>query len=213
MLRKKKGDGMNNDNTILNNDAAVNNSEPVSSEASNQINQEDELKKLNQIKIDLENKVKQQEDELKKLNDIKIDLENKLKYQQAELINYRKRKDEETSNLLKFANQDLILELIGIVDNFERAIKLDDNNLDDSLSKFLAGFKIIYSHLTDTLKKFGVEEIETVGLEFDPNVHEALMTAQDSTKPNDIVVECLLKGYRLKGKVIRAAKVVVNKLD
>ena len=142
------------------------------------------------------------EDELKKLNDTII-----------ELNNYRKRKDEETANMLKYANQDLILELIDIADNFERAIKLDDNNLEDSLSKFLAGFKIIYSHLMETLKKFGVEEIETVGKEFDPSCHEALMVVNNVEKPDDTVVECLLKGYTLKGKVIRAAKVIVNKLD
>ncbi len=153
------------------------------------------------------------EDELKKLNDTIIELNNRLKYSQAEMINYRKRKDEETANMLKYANQDLILELIDIADNFERAIKLDDNNLEDSLSKFLAGFKIIYSHLMETLKKFGVEEIETVGKEFDPSYHEALMVVNNVEKPDDTVVECLLKGYTLKGKVIRAAKVIVNKLD
>lgn len=153
------------------------------------------------------------DDELKKLNDIIIEMDNKIKYSQAELINYRKRKDDETANLLKFANQDLILELIPIADNFERAIKLDDANLNDELSKFLAGFKILYSHLMETLKKYGVEEIETVGKEFDPNLHEALMTSKDETKPDETILECLLKGYTLKGKVIRAAKVVVNKLD
>ncbi len=153
------------------------------------------------------------EDELKKLKDNIIDLENKLKYSQAELINYRKRKDEETANLLKYANQDLILELIQTVDNFERAIKLDDTNLNDELSKFLAGFKLIYSHLTETLKKFGVEEIPTVGNIFNPNIHEAMMVINDKTKPNEQIIECLLKGYTLKGKVIRAAKVIVNKLD
>lgn len=153
------------------------------------------------------------EEELKKLKDTIIEMDNKIKYHQAELINYRKRKEEETSNMLKFANQDLILELIPIADNFERAIKLDDNNLDDGLSKFLAGFKILYSHLVDTLKKFGVEEIETVGKEFDPMLHEALMVSNDKEKEDDIILECLLKGYTLKGKVIRPAKVVVNKLD
>jgi len=65
----------------------------------------------------------------------------------------------------------------------------------------------------DTLKKFGVEEIETVGKEFDPNFHEALMVSCDKEKADDVILECLLKGYTLKGKVIRAAKVVVNKLD
>ena len=192
MLGKKKEDEIKNESTILNNDVSVSSSRLVSSEGVNQDSNEVELNKLK--------------------NTI-TELENKLKYQQAELINYRKRKDEETANMLKFANQDLILELIQIVDNFERAIKLDDNNLDDQLSKFLSGFKIIYSHFTETLKKFGVEEIETVGTMFDPNIHEALMTAHDETKGDEIVVECLLKGYKLKGKVIRAAKVIVNKLD
>ncbi len=153
------------------------------------------------------------DDELKKLKDTIIEMENKLKYNQAELINYRKRKDEETANMLKFANQDLILELIPIADNFERAIKFDDYNLNDELSKFLAGFKILYSHLMETLKKFGVEEIETVDRPFDPKLHEALMVGNDKEKPDDVVIECLLKGYTLKGKVIRPAKVMVNKLD
>ena len=183
---------MNNENNIPNTNEPVNTSKPNTSEKFDKTYYENELNKQKEIITDLE---------------------NKLKYQQAELVNYRKRKDEETANLLRFANQDLILELIQTVDNFERAIKLDDTNLNDELSKFLAGFKLIYSHLTETLKKFGVEEIETVGSEFNPNVHEALMTVHDETKPNEQVVECLLKGYTLKGKVIRAAKVIVNKLD
>lgn len=174
-------------------------------------NKKEEVKQENVTEA-IEDTNKLQE-ELKKANERIIELENKVKYNQAELINYRKRKDEEVSNMLKFANQDLILELIQISDNFERAIKLDDTNLNDELSKFLTGFKLIYSNLTETLKKFGVEEIETIGKEFDPNVHEALMTAHDETKPNDVIVDCLSKGYTLKGKVIRAAKVIVNKLD
>ena len=192
-MRIKKGKKeMNNENNIPNTNGATNTSESSNNQQIDKTFYENELNKLKQNNIDLE---------------------NKLKYQQAELINYRKRKDEEVSNTLKFANKDLILELIPTVDNFERAIKLDDTNLEDELSKFLSGFKIIYSHLTETLKKFGVEEIPTVGCEFDPTIHEALMTAHDETKPNEQVVECLLKGYTLKGKVIRAAKVIVNKLD
>ncbi len=158
-------------------------------------------------------KIDDLEIENQKLKEQIEELESKLKYNQADLVNYRKRKDEETSNMLKFANQDLIMEIIPIADNFERAIALDDNNLEDELSKFLAGFKILYSHLVELLKKFGVEEIETVGKEFDPNVHEALMVSNESTKAEDIVLECLLKGYKLKGRVIRPAKVIVNKLN
>ena len=97
--------------------------------------------------------------EITRLTEENNNLVEKVKLAQAELINYRKRKDEETANLLKYANQDLILEIISVVDNFERAIKLDDSNLSDELSKFLEGFKMIYTHLTNMLKKFEVVEI------------------------------------------------------
>lgn len=155
----------------------------------------------------------QNNDELKKLKDTIIELDSKLKYQQAELINYRKRKDEEVASLLKLANKDLILELLPIADNFERAIKLDSQNENSEVGKFLAGFKILYTTLMNTFKKFGVEEIETTGKTFDPLLHEALMVQNNSEKKDDEILECLLKGYTLNGKVIRPSKVIVNKLD
>ena len=156
---------------------------------------------------------KQENDELKKLKDTIIELDGKLKYQQAELINYRKRKDEEVAGLLKLANKDLILELLPIADNFERAIKLDSQNENSEVGKFLAGFKILYTTLMNTFKKFGVEEIETVGKTFDPLLHEALMVQNNSEMKDEEIIECLLKGYTLNGKVIRPSKVIVNKLD
>ena len=80
--------------------------------------------------------------EIEKLKQDNQELQSKVQLTQAEMINYRKRKEEETASRLKYANQDLISELILVLDNFERAIKLDDNDLTDELSKFLAGFKI-----------------------------------------------------------------------
>ena len=139
-------------------------------------------------------------------------LENKVKQSQAELINYRKRKDEEVINRLKFANQDLILEIIPVLDNFERAIKLA-NSKDEALSKFLDGFKLTYNSLLDTLKRYGVEEIPAEGVIFDPNMHQAMLVEQNKEKENNIVLEVLIKGYTLNGRVIRPASVKVNKLD
>ena len=137
-------------------------------------------------------------------------LVDKVKYAQAELINYRKRKDEETQSLLKYANQDLILEIIPVVDNFERAIKLDDNNLTDDISKFLAGFKMMYASLTETLARYGVEEINRVGQIFDPAQEQALLTDCVEDKEDEVVLEVLLKGYKLKDRVIRPASVKIN---
>lgn len=156
-------------------------------------------------------------EENKKLSEqikkLEIDSKNaldKIKLAQAELVNYRKRKDEETSNILKFANQGLVSELINVVDNFERAIKLDDNDLTDELSKFLDGFKMMYANLMEILKKFGVEEINRVGEIFDPNLEQALMTDSIEDMDDDVVIEVLLKGYKLNGRVIRPASVKVN---
>jgi len=138
-------------------------------------------------------------------------LEEKVRYHQAELINYRKRKDEEVSNMLKYANQDLIMEILPLVDNFERAIKLSEK--DDSNAKFVEGFKMLYGNLVNTLHKFGVEEIKSTGEKFDPNFHEALLIENDNTKEDDIILETLITGYIYKGRVIRPSSVKVNKLN
>ena len=148
--------------------------------------------------------------EIARLTEENNNLVEKVKLAQAELINYRKRKDEETANLLKYANQDLILEIISVVDNFERAIKLDDNNLTDDISKFLAGFKMMYASLTETLKRFGVEEINRVGQIFDPSQEQALLTDCVEDAEDEVVLEVLLKGYKLKDRVIRPASVKIN---
>lgn len=148
--------------------------------------------------------------EITRLIEENNNLVEKVKLAQAELINYRKRKDEETANLLKYANQDLILEIISVVDNFERAIKLDDNNLTDDISKFLAGFKMMYASLTETLKRFGVEEINRVGQIFDPSQEQALLTDCVEDAEDEVVLEVLLKGYKLKDRVIRPASVKIN---
>ncbi len=137
-------------------------------------------------------------------------LEKKVQLAQAELINYRKRKDEETSNMLKFANMDLILDLLPVIDNFERALAV---TTDASFDKYNEGYKLIYNHIVETLKKFGVCEIEALGKEFDPSLHEAVMIGKEEDKPNDVVLEVFSKGYTLKGRVIRPSKVKVNNID
>lgn len=145
---------------------------------------------------DLQNKIKE--------------LEEKVLASKAELINYRKRKDEEVSYMLKYANEDMVKDLLPTIDNFERAIKLDDENLEDELSKFLAGFKMIYCHLVKTLEEAGVKAIDGNNKAFDPTYHEAVITESREGTPPGMVLEVLQKGYLLKDKVIRAAMVKVS---
>lgn len=150
-------------------------------------------------------------EQIKQLEEENKELVEKVKLAQAELVNYRRRKEEENANNLKYANQELITELLPLVDNFERAIKLDDNDLTDELSKFLAGFKMMYASLTEILKKFGVEEINRAGEIFDPKLEQALMVENNSEFEDDTVIEVLLKGYKLKDRVVRPASVKINK--
>lgn len=138
------------------------------------------------------------------------ELESKLLYKDAELINYRKRKDEEVSNMLKYGNAEMILEILHIVDDLERAIKLDDDILDDEISKFLEGFKMIYAKLLSVLNSFEVKEIESLGKEFDATMHQAVLTDNVASVKNNIVLDVLQKGYIYKDRVIRPAMVKVN---
>ena len=158
---------------------------------------------------------KKELEELKKsiltLTEEKKELENKVLYHQAELVNFRKRKEEETQSMLKFANQDLITELLVVLDNFERAMA--SMEITDETRKVMEGIQMIYNHMNETLKKFGVTEINAKDVLFDPTYHEAVMTANDKEKEDEIIVSVLLKGYMLKDRVIRPAKVVVNKIN
>ncbi len=138
------------------------------------------------------------------------ELEDALLRSQAETMNYRKRKDEEVSRMLKYANEDIILDFLNILDNFERAINMDDDNPDDEVSKFLDGMKIIYKNTLDMLAKYGVSEIDCLGKEFDATYHHGVMTDKDETKESGIILEVLQKGYMYQDKVIRPAMVKVN---
>ncbi len=152
-------------------------------------------------------KEKNKEEEYKKKLQ---ELEEKNLRTQAELINYRRRKEEETTRLLKYANEDLAKELLPIVDNFERAINMDDDNLEDEVSKFLEGFKMIYCHLVSALENYDVKAIDGANKPFDPTYHQAVLTEHiDGVEPG-MVVEVLQKGYLLKDKVIRPAMVKVS---
>ena len=129
---------------------------------------------------------------------------------QAELLNYKKRKDEETARILKYAEKDILEGFLPILDNFERAINMDDNNLEDEVSKFLQGFKMIYCNLVNTLEKFEVKAIDGANKEFDPTYHQGVSTAKDDTKESGIILEVFQKGYIYKDKVIRPSMVKVN---
>ena len=157
-----------------------------------------------------ENNDKEYEEEILSLNNQINVLKEALLRNQAELQNYKRRKEEESERAMKYKNEEIVKELLPIVDNFERAIRMDDYDLSDEVSKFLAGFKLIYTNTINILNKFEVKEISAEGIEFDPNYHHAVLTEHDETKPAGVVLEVLQKGYTYKDRVIRPAMVKVN---
>lgn len=155
---------------------------------------------------------KKKEDlEKKKLQEENAQLKDKFLRVNAEMQNMRRRMEEEKANLLKYEGEDLIKRLLPIVDNFERAIGMDDTNLEDEVSKFLSGFKMIYGNLNNTLQGYEVIAMDSLNKPFDPNTMEAVMLEEVEGMEPNIVVDVLQKGYTYKGKVIRHAMVKVSK--
>ena len=150
------------------------------------------------------------ERQIKELTNKVTALQEALLRNQAELQNYKRRKEEESERVLKYKNEEIIKQLLPIVDNFERAISMDDNDLSDEVSKFLSGFKLIYSNMINILNQFDVKAINAEGIEFDPEYHSAVMTEHDEKLPAGVVLEVLQKGYQYKDRVIRPAMVMVN---
>ena len=169
----------------------------------------EELKEEQQPEIKKEKKKKENK-EVEKLKEQNKELSEKVLRVTAEMQNMRRRYDEEISRIYKYDGEDLAKKLLPIIDNFERAISLDDNNLAEEQKKFLEGFKMIYANLINILKEKGIVEIECLGKEFDPNFMDAILTESIIEEEPNIVLDVLQKGYKYNDKVIRPAMVKVN---
>lgn len=127
-----------------------------------------------------------------------------LKRNMAEFDNYKKRMSKEKENLFYTITSDVLAEILPVMDNFEKAI--DAKTSDES---YKSGMEMIYTQLNDTLKKFGLEEIDALNTTFDPNFHEAVMHVEDENYGEKEVIEVLRKGYKIGDKVIRHSMVKV----
>lgn len=134
--------------------------------------------------------------------------ENRYLRLQADFDNFRRRSRLDLEASAKYRAQSLISDLLPAIDNFDRALKMGVDN--EHAQSLLQGMEMVYRGLLDALKKEGVEPIEAVGKEFDPNLHQAVMQDNDENFDSNIVVEEFQKGYMLKDRVIRPSMVKVN---
>jgi molecular chaperone GrpE len=126
----------------------------------------------------------------------------------AEFDNYKRRIESETTNILKYATESLVEDLLPVLDDFERSLKHRKESKDnDALVK---GIELIYQKLVKVLEGRGVKPFDTLGKEFNVEYHDALMQIPRSDVPHHTILEEVEKGYTLNDKVIRHAKVVVS---
>jgi len=126
---------------------------------------------------------------------------------QADFDNFRRRTRQEKEELSLLVCQNIIHELLPVLDNFERALSSDANQ--DAVG-LRAGVEMIYRQFSTVLEKNGLEAIQAVGLQFDPQLHEAIMRVDDASQPDGTIIEELQKGYSVRGKVIRPSMVKVT---
>ena len=149
-----------------------------------------------------------QSDENTSKNDTEIEeLTLKLTRMQADYSNLKRRTEIEKKGSVDFGIETLAIELLPILDNFERALEVEK----DKEASFYQGINMIYIQMVETLNKFGIEEIDAFNSIFDPNKHNAIMVEESEEHEEGIVLDILQKGYQFKDKVIRPSMVKVSK--
>ena len=137
----------------------------------------------------------------------KSELLDLLQRRQAEFENFRRRVERERSELFEFATMDTVKTLLPILDDFERALKVEHAD-----REYARGMELIYQRLYEALKKMGLEPIPTEGTLFNPHIHHAVEMVDTKEHPDQTILEEYQRGYNFKGRLIRPAmlKVAVN---
>lgn len=163
--------------------------------------------------------VEEQEDnvqaELSKANEKIAELEAKLEEAESRILrqvadfeNFKRRARLDQETAATYRSQSLVTDLLPALDNFERALQIEATN--DQAKSIMQGVEMVYRSIIDALKKEGVEAIEAVGTQFDPNVHQAVMQVSEPDTESNVVLEEFQKGYKLKDRVLRPTMVKVN---
>ena len=130
----------------------------------------------------------------------------------AEFQNFKRRAAKEKTDIHAFANERIVNDLLPVLDNFERALGQEaEASENEELKNYAKGMELIFEQLKGALEKAGVKEIEALGEDFDPNVHNAVMTEQTDEYEDGKISKVMQKGYKLNDRVVRPSMVAVNK--
>jgi molecular chaperone GrpE len=148
---------------------------------------------------------------LRHLESEKAQLEERLVRLQADFENHRKRTLREKQEALSYGHENVVKDVLGVVDNLDRAIEHARASSGADFEGMLQGIELVRRELLAVLAKHGVSPIEAEGEGFDPNIHEALAQTEDAKVPAGRVARMLQKGYRLRDRLLRPARVMVSK--
>lgn len=148
-------------------------------------------------------------DKLKAALKEKEQLQDKYLRLAAEFENFKKRMYKEQEQFLQFSNERILMQLLPIIDNFDRAREIAKGHKPGEV--FSEGVEMILNQLHKLLKDNGVEKVKTIGERFDPHIHEAIATIETDKYEEDIIAEEISSGYLINGKLLRAAKVRISK--
>ncbi|MBN2710450.1 MAG: nucleotide exchange factor GrpE [Calditrichaceae bacterium] len=165
--------------------------------------------KTKPVKNSDKQKIASLEAEIESLTKEKDSLKDQLLRKMAEFENYKRRSEKEFLSVLENANENLITEILPVLDDFERSLEHFKNS--DNQKSLVEGVELIYKKLISILEKKGMKPMETIGKEFDPEMHQALMQVDSDKFKSGYIVDEHLKGYLLNDKVIRHAQVLVSK--
>lgn len=150
-----------------------------------------------------------QKAEMEHLREEVRSLQDKYLRQAADLENYRRRSEREKAELLKFANENLVKDLLPVLDSFNQAIGSQPEDSPGSAG-VREGVQMVRQQFLAALRKHGLEEVVAVGERFDPNVHQAIQRIEDPACEQETVAQEFAKGYVLNGRLVRAAMVSVT---
>jgi len=129
----------------------------------------------------------------------------------ADLENYKKRAAREKQEAIKYANEALLLKLIGVLDNFDMAVAAAVQSDDPAAKSLQTGVNMILTQLRQALSEFGLEEIDALNKPFDPNFHEAISQPDAQDVPEGQVIQQVRKGFKLRDRLLRPASVIVSR--
>ena len=179
-------------------DQKIDKNEELTNEAQEEIKEETQDEPVSEAAENTEGKTEEEKAEDEDLNTKYVRL-------MADFQNFKKRTEKQKSDIHAYANEKIVSKLLEVMDNFERALQIEDENI----KSFKEGMQLIFKQLKDVLTDAGVAEIEAENAMFDPNYHNAVMMEDTDKVESGMVSEVLQKGYTLNGKVVRPSMVKV----